>query len=57
MRKLLKFIVDKFGDDMMTKIGQVYLCEICGNKVEVLESGEGTLVCCGKPMKLMKKGK
>jgi len=39
----------------MTEVGQIYLCEICGNKVKVLESGVGTLVCCGKPMKLLKK--
>jgi superoxide reductase len=37
----------------MTKVGEVYLCEICGNKVKVLEVGKGTLVCCGKPMKLV----
>ncbi|MEM2094393.1 MAG: desulfoferrodoxin FeS4 iron-binding domain-containing protein [Candidatus Bathyarchaeia archaeon] len=35
----------------MTKVGEVYLCEICGNKVQVLEAGVGILVCCGKPMK------
>ena len=28
----------------MTKKGQIYVCEICGNKVQVLESGAGTLV-------------
>ncbi|MBS7632651.1 desulfoferrodoxin FeS4 iron-binding domain-containing protein [Candidatus Bathyarchaeota archaeon] len=37
----------------MTKIGEIYFCEICGNK-EVLEAGKGTLVCCGKPMKIVK---
>ena len=31
--------------------GEVYLCKICGNKVEVIEVGGGTLVCCGKEMK------
>jgi desulfoferrodoxin-like iron-binding protein len=30
--------------------GEVYLCRICGNKVEVIEAGGGTLVCCGKEM-------
>ena len=39
----------------MTTIGQEYLCEVCGNKVQVLESGSGTLVCCGEPMILLKK--
>jgi superoxide reductase len=36
----------------MTKSGEIYLCEICGNKVEVVESGAGVLVCCGQPMKI-----
>ncbi|MCL6578329.1 MAG: desulfoferrodoxin FeS4 iron-binding domain-containing protein [Candidatus Bathyarchaeota archaeon] len=38
----------------MTRVREVYFCEICGNKVKVLEAGKGTLVCCGKPMKLAK---
>ncbi|MBF8251554.1 MAG: Desulforedoxin [Deltaproteobacteria bacterium] len=33
--------------------GEVYYCVICGNKVEVLEAGSGTLVCWGKEMKLV----
>jgi len=37
----------------MTKKLQIYKCEICGNIVEVLEEGAGTLVCCGKPMTLL----
>lgn len=37
----------------MTEVGQVYLCELCGNKIEVLESGAGELICCGEPMKLV----
>ena len=32
---------------------QVYKCEACGNIVEVLHGGEGELVCCGDPMKLL----
>ncbi|MGV8151811.1 MAG: desulfoferrodoxin [Candidatus Nanoarchaeia archaeon] len=40
----------------MTEQNQVYKCEICGNIVEVLHDGAGTLVCCGEPMKLMKEG-
>lgn len=39
----------------MTTIGEIYYCEICGNKVSVLEEGKGTLVCCGEPMKLIEK--
>jgi len=33
---------------------EVYKCETCGNIVEVLHGGEGELVCCGSPMKLLK---
>jgi superoxide reductase len=36
----------------MTKLNEVYKCEICGNIVEVLHAGAGELVCCGQPMKL-----
>ena len=36
----------------MTKRLQIYMCEICGNIVEVLHEGGGELVCCGQPMKL-----
>ena len=38
----------------MTERLQIYKCEICGNIVEVLHSGEGQLVCCGQPMTLLK---
>jgi len=38
----------------MTKVGDIYFCKICGNKVKVLEAGKGTLVCCGQPMILVK---
>ncbi len=34
----------------MTKKSEIYKCEICGNIVEVLHIGAGTLVCCGAPM-------
>jgi len=30
---------------------QVYRCELCGNIVEVLHVGGGTLVCCGQEMR------
>lgn len=36
----------------MTQKLQVYKCEKCGNIVEMLHGGAGTLVCCGEPMKL-----
>jgi len=38
----------------MTKVLEVYKCEVCGNIVEMLHAGDGELVCCGQPMKLMK---
>ncbi|HIH76721.1 MAG TPA: desulfoferrodoxin FeS4 iron-binding domain-containing protein [Methanomassiliicoccales archaeon] len=34
----------------MTNVDEVYECEICGNKVKVVEAGSGTLVCCGQDM-------
>ena len=34
----------------MTKIGEIYKCNICGNIVEVLHIGVGQLVCCDEPM-------
>lgn len=37
----------------MAKLNQIYKCEVCGNIVEVVHAGEGQLVCCGQPMKLM----
>jgi len=37
----------------MAKKGKIYKCEICGNIVEVLEEGAGTLVCCGQNMTLL----
>jgi len=37
----------------MTKRLQVYKCTVCGNIVEVLHEGAGTLVCCNQPMALL----
>lgn len=37
----------------MTQSLQVYRCEKCGNIVEVLHAGAGSLVCCNEPMKLL----
>ena len=37
----------------MTKIREIYRCQICGNVVEVVNPG-AVLSCCGEPMKLMK---
>ena len=36
----------------MTKINQTYKCNLCGNVVQVVETGAGELVCCGQPMEL-----
>jgi superoxide reductase len=38
----------------MTKVREIYKCNVCGNIVEVLHPGVGELVCCGEPMELMK---
>jgi len=37
----------------MTVRGQIYKCDVCGNVVEVLSAGKGSLVCCGQPMRLL----
>lgn len=37
----------------MTELKQIYKCELCGNIVEVVHTGGGTLVCCGQPMTLL----
>jgi len=37
----------------MTKRLEVYVCEICGNIVEMLHEGAGELVCCNEPMVLL----
>jgi len=36
----------------MTKRGQIWKCEICGNIIEILHEGKDSLVCCNTPMKL-----
>ena len=33
---------------------QIYKCKACGNIVEVLTGGAGTLTCCGASMELLK---
>lgn len=38
----------------MAKTLEIYKCMACGNIVEVLHGGDGELVCCGEPMKLLK---
>jgi len=38
----------------VNKIGENYICNICGNEVTVTKAGGGTLVCCGEDMELIK---
>ena len=35
----------------MTKLHEIYVCAVCGNRVEVVHEAAGELVCCGQPMK------
>lgn len=35
-------------------LNQIYKCSVCGNIVELVHVGGGTLVCCGKPMEELK---
>jgi superoxide reductase len=37
----------------MTKLNQIYKCNVCGNIVEMVHTGVGQLVCCGEPIQLM----
>ena len=34
----------------MGKKGERYLCEVCGQVVDVVVAGPGRLYCCGEPM-------
>ena len=35
----------------MTSTMELYKCEICGNIIEVVYPGYGTITCCSQPMK------
>lgn len=35
----------------MTKLYEIYKCEICGNMVEMVHEGEGEMTCCNQKMK------
>src|SRR5680860_719468 len=37
----------------MTRINDIYKCEICGNVFESVHVGGEDVVCCGQPMKKM----
>lgn len=43
----------KERNKIMTNKKEVYRCKVCGNIVEVLHAGAGTLTCCGEPMQLL----
>jgi superoxide reductase len=34
----------------MTKLRELYKCNVCGNVIEVVHEGATTLVCCGEDM-------
>lgn len=38
----------------MTKLRDLFKCDICGNVVEVVHPGALSLVCCGQPMGKLK---
>ena len=38
----------------LTKLNEIYRCNICGNIVEVLHAGIGELICCGQSMERLK---
>lgn len=35
---------------MDNRLGQIYICQICGNEVEFKKDGGGQLICCGQEM-------
>ncbi|MBW3003567.1 desulfoferrodoxin [Candidatus Woesearchaeota archaeon] len=37
----------------MTKLNEVYKCNVCGNIVQMVHASQGQLVCCGQPMELL----
>jgi superoxide reductase len=49
----LKLKLSKGKGEIMAKKLEVYKCMACGNIVEVLHGGDGELVCCDEPMKLL----
>ncbi len=38
----------------MTERLQIYKCNVCGNIAEIINSGNGELVCCSVPMEQLK---
>jgi len=40
----------------MTNLRELYVCSVCGNVVEVVNTGASALVCCNKPMEKLVAG-
>ncbi len=41
----------------MTKLNQIYKCNVCGNITKIIHASNGTLVCCNQDMVLLEAGK
>lgn len=41
----------------MTEQLQIYKCNVCGNIIEVIHGGAGSLVCCSVPMEQLEEHK
>jgi len=39
---------------MSNQIGKKYICTVCGSEFIVTKPGQGTLICCNKPMEQKK---
>jgi len=37
----------------MTKLNDIYRCNVCGNMVEIVKESVGELICCNQPMELL----
>ena len=50
----LFFNIARGGENVgVSRIGEKYRCNVCGNEVVVTKVGGGTLVCCGEDMELI----
>lgn len=38
------------------EVSQIYRCNVCGNLVELVGVGGGTMICCGQAMTLLEGG-
>jgi superoxide reductase len=47
---LVKILIKLGGLILMTNLRELYHCSICGNVVEVVNTGASSLVCCNKEM-------